>query len=364
MGWTYSYSQFEKFNLCPRSYFEAYCAQAPQVKTPELELGELAHRAIERVITGKIRPDQVLDWAVAQSSGTLWLGEKEAAMVADWTARFFDAFRSDGEIACEKEFKAEVDGIPVKVRIDILQRVKNRVIITDLKTNTEAYEPLDTMQIPLYAWVVGRALGVEQVEGRLWFLRYSFRPMRAEVLTPAETEKARAWAVKTAQEIEAARAMPGLMGFPERPGAGCRVCGTPLQCSSIYPSCGDYTRMTEPEAKEMAGYAIRLEAALNLLKKYLQNYLTQSQARSIAVNDEHWGNYPKAVYRLASGEKVKELFEVIVRAGKDPWEFLSVNPWTLLRRDNQEIRAWLEANASKTVEPYFTHRERPPEEAA
>ncbi|MCR4426988.1 MAG: PD-(D/E)XK nuclease family protein [Firmicutes bacterium] len=362
MSWTYSFTQFDKFESCPRSYYESYVVGAPDMQTQELELGRLSHEAVQSVVLGLLPVAEVRDWVVSRLPETLWLTEQDADTIADWAQRFCSCFRPDGSIECEKEVKIEADGVAVQVKVDMLQQVGNRIIIYDLKTNKDAYDPGETMQLPLSSWVVAEKYGVGQVECRLWFLRYREKPLRAALFGSPQMEKAKNWAISTARAIEQAKTLPGSAGFPERPGTACRACGVPLNCVGVFPPLTKEMRLDDIGADQIAGHALRLEAALAFAKKYLQHYIEANKLSSVASNGEHWGNFPKPKY-LLTPERLREFGEMVLAQGKDLSQFLEINPWTVLKKDNEHIKAWLEAHAEKSTVTYFGHRAKAPEAA-
>jgi len=90
------------------------------------------------------------------------------------------------------------------------------------------------MQLSLYAWALMQMKGINQIEGKLYFLRY--RQESGHVFNEEDAERARQWAWRLAREIEDRRLTLAMEPdsvarlFPPRPSSLCSHCPFVLEC--------------------------------------------------------------------------------------------------------------------------------------
>ena len=108
----------------------------------------------------------------------------------------------------------------------------------DWKTNWRTYNVFDTMQLPLYAWAVGKMKGLDEVAGSLYFLRFGQK--YGHTFTEEEMENARHWAYVRAREIEDRLFLLELEPesrdqlFPAKPSSYCHHCPFAVECNARF----------------------------------------------------------------------------------------------------------------------------------
>lgn len=220
----FSFSRLSLYEACQYRFYLKYVLDKPEPVTKPLALGKAVHKAIELLIQGA--------------------GEEEAVVAGIIECDFHPEVSRD-EIKNLMHRVPVVEGKPevhfelplapgsdLKLQgyIDLLQPGE----FFDWKTNWRTYKPLDTMQLPLYAWARKEMEELDVVRGTLYFLR--FRLSMSHLFTKTEVEAARAWAYDLAREIaekvDIHSTFPEMADtlFPPQPGSHCRYCPFAAEC--------------------------------------------------------------------------------------------------------------------------------------
>lgn len=342
---TFSFTRLTTYQTCPRRYFYRYVQKLPEPPAKPLEFGKALHAVLSGVILNQGDVPELTRRAVEASE---LLDESDGMEIEKMAGWFQKKFSPVGPVRSEHKLTREL--LPEVEIIGYADLIEDGfpATITDFKTQWDRYEPVDTMQLPLYAWMAAPELGPE-IEARLWFVRYFKDPMRRALIGPEEQERAVAWARGLVREIAEASELPGWAGFPERPGKPCGSCGYADRCLGVE---------VPEDVQEMAGLALRLERVLDQVKLPVKDYV--SVLGPVEVNGEFFGLYPKSSWRFGD---IAAFFRILAKAGADPWDYIEVNPWKLKKLLSGPLGPALRAIGDEKQSSYFSHRDKPPEVA-
>jgi len=220
----FSFSRLSLYEKCPYRFYLKYVLDRPEPVTKPLALGKAVHKAIELLMQGA--------------------DEEEAVIAALIECNFHPQVTRDEVVSLMRsapvlEGKAEAhfelplapaSELKLQGYIDLLQTGG----FFDWKTSRRVYGPMDTMQLPLYAWAAMEMENLDLVRGTLYFLR--FRQPMSHLFTKTEAEAARVWAYHLAREIAEKVDIYGTFSdmadtlFPARSGSHCRYCPFAAEC--------------------------------------------------------------------------------------------------------------------------------------
>jgi len=220
----FSYSRLSLYELCPYRFCLKYVLGKPEPVTKALALGKAVHKAIELRSEGTPEDEAVVaGWIEADCHPEVHRDEIVGLL------RNAPILKGEAEVHFELPLAYGTD-IKLQGYIDLMG--ENGFI--DWKTNWRTYGPMDTMQLPLYAWAYMQLRGVREATGILYFLRYK-TPMSYR-FTLHEAEAARRRACELANEIDTkvscVELFPDMLRteFPAQPGSHCKHCPFAMEC--------------------------------------------------------------------------------------------------------------------------------------
>lgn len=218
----YSYSRLSLYETCPYRFYQKYILGKSEPVTKPLALGKAVHKAIELKIQGAEVEDAITS-AIIESDFHPEVTHEEISSLTQRVPQV------SGQT--EVHFVLPLgSGIQIQGYVDLLQEVQ----FWDWKSNWKPYQANDTRQLALYAWAIMEMRELQRIKGTLFFLR--FRKAESFVYTHSETNEAREWALRLAEEIEMKKSCQE--SFPEMasslfsptPGSHCRHCSFVLEC--------------------------------------------------------------------------------------------------------------------------------------
>lgn len=232
----YSFSRLSLYETCPLRFYFKYVDEREEELTLPLALGSAVHKAIERILLGNDLKNALLEgWMKVDYYPFDPKEYKELVLKAP--VKQGDGLRKDKKVEFHFELPLSDDLLAPKIQgyIDYLEVIYGVYYITDWKTNRKKYAPMDTMQLPLYAWALSKIFKTNRVQGTLYFLRYFKNAKETMTFTPEHMEKARKWALKLAEEIEEKLIFLSLGDnptdlFPCKPSASCKHCPFSIAC--------------------------------------------------------------------------------------------------------------------------------------
>lgn len=240
---TFSFSRLNLFENCAFAWFLKYVVKIEQEDTLPLMLGKAVHKAIEMKMTGSEDKQALLEG---------WKEVEYYPFDLDEYQKLFsraNVMKGEAEspnVNVELHFKLPLDsseGSPViQGFIDVYREIFSTYSFTDWKSNRVMYEPLDTMQLPLYAWAISVIHNVSSVTGTLFFLRFFKDNVKTMTFTETHMEQARKWALELAEQINSALKRYYVLGeklentFPAKPNKGCANCPFANICVINYPN--------------------------------------------------------------------------------------------------------------------------------
>ncbi|MFY0520540.1 RecB family exonuclease [Lysinibacillus sp. UGB7] len=237
---TFSFSRLTLYEDCPFAYFLRYVEEIETVDSLPLAFGKATHRAIEEKMKGA--------------------GDKEA-LITGWKEVDYYPFdleeyekvyrRADVErgeainsnVQTEIHFKLQLEDNQnspyVQGFVDVHSIIYGNHSFIDWKTNRVMYDPLETMQLPLYSWAIGKIYNVTSVRGTLYFLRFYRNNQKTALFDQKDMEKARIWALglanQTLESLENFRCGQSLEeAFPARANMRCANCPFAYICVDKY----------------------------------------------------------------------------------------------------------------------------------
>jgi RecB family exonuclease len=237
----FSYSRLKLFEECPYRWFLKYVLKLEEGETLPLMFGKAVHKAIEEKMLGKTDKEALLEgWKEV---------EYYSFNLIEYEALFRRANVSQGEanrpnVDTEQHFVLNLEGegsSQIQGYIDVTRRIFGTLSFTDWKTNRVKYEPMDNMQLALYAWALAHIHNVTEVTGTLFFLRFFKDNAKTFTFKKQEMENARQWALNLANAINLAltELLAGRKSleecFPARANQGCANCPFADICLFNYP---------------------------------------------------------------------------------------------------------------------------------
>jgi hypothetical protein len=237
----FSFSRLNLFESCPFRWYLTYIEKRETEMSLPLALGRAVHKAIEQKMKGDTDKDALLKGWKDVEYYDFNLTEYEELYRR---ANVVQGEANSPSVEVEKHFTLYLDGEGsprVQGYIDVVRHIFGTVSFDDWKTNHQMYEPMDTMQLPLYAWALSQIYNVDQVTGTLFFLRFYKNNRKTFVFSKKEMEQARQWALKVAEEILAAKndVENGHRRFedcfPAKANSSCTNCPFATECIERYP---------------------------------------------------------------------------------------------------------------------------------
>lgn len=239
---TFSFSRLKLFESCPFRWYLKYVEKLEEGETLPLMLGKAVHKAIEEKLLGKSDKEALLEGWKEVDFYPFDLVEYETLFRRANVTRG-DALRSTVEV--EKHFLLPLDGEgspKIQGYIDLIQQIFGTYSFTDWKTNRLIYDPMDNMQLALYAWALSHIYNVSEITGTLFFLRFFKANAKSKIFKKAEMEQARVWALQLANEIQMRLEQHFVQKkfladcFPAQGNPGCANCPFADRCLSLYPN--------------------------------------------------------------------------------------------------------------------------------
>lgn len=223
----FSFSRLTLYQSCPRRFYYKYVLELDDPAGFPAILGKTSHKAIELCYNGYFFEDAIV---------TAWLEESDMTVEADELRSLVQTALSYGLNGIpEKHFVLPLaQGINFQGYIDLLDYNREIPLIVDWKTGWNQYKVMDTWQLPLYAAAVMEETGAQMVQGMLAFLR--FNRTESAVITRETASQAKAWAVRTAEEVQLRldllSGLEAREAFPSSPSPACRHCPWSYECLS------------------------------------------------------------------------------------------------------------------------------------
>lgn len=224
---TFSFSRLSLFETCPYRFYKKYVEGYDEPVTYPLALGKGVHKAIEDKMNGLSHEDSVLN-GIVEAEFHPEVTKQELSYLTR-NAPIHNII-GETEVYFKLPLSDENNAPMIQGYIDVV----NRNFIVDWKTNRVMYDVRDTHQIGLYAWAMNKLRGIQEVYGRLYFLRFkresNFR------YTSTEMETSRMWAYRLATNIQGklnlAKVMPELKNelFPATTSSFCSHCPFAVEC--------------------------------------------------------------------------------------------------------------------------------------
>lgn len=198
----YSFSRLSLYEECPYRFYLRYIVKKPEPITLPLALGKAVHKAIELILKGMELEDALI-YAAMESE--LILDIHELRRLIERAPIVKGEGLKEG-VEVEKHFLLPLSDEPnapyLQGYIDLVRELFGTYEFLDWKTNRLKYNPSDTKQLSLYAWALSKIYKTKDIVGDLFFLRYFKKAKERQSFTETDMENARAWAEKTAKEIE------------------------------------------------------------------------------------------------------------------------------------------------------------------
>lgn len=238
----FSFSRLKLFESCPFRWYLKYVLKNEEGESLPLMLGKAVHKAIEEKLLGKSDKESLLEGWKEVDYYPIDLFEYEKLFQRANVVRG-DSLRPTVEV--EKHFTLPLDGEgspKLQGFIDLVQQIFGLYSFTDWKTNRVSYEPMDNMQLALYAWALSIIYNVSEVTGTLFFLRFFKDNVKTHTFKKADMEAARQWALNLANEINSrledvfVHNKDMASCFPAKSNNGCANCPFAVECLTNYPN--------------------------------------------------------------------------------------------------------------------------------
>lgn len=231
----YSFSRLTRYEECPYRFYLVYVEGREEIVTLPLALGKAVHKAIELILKGHDLEDALIS---ADMESELILDTNELRKLVEKAPILKgEGLRKGVEV--EKYFMLPLSDDPnapyIQGYIDLVKEIFGTFEFLDWKTNRIKYKPADTKQLSLYAWALSKIYKTKDIVGDLFFLRYFKRAKERQSFSETDMENARAWAEKTAKEIENKLVFleigePVEELFPYKPNTNCKHCSFAAEC--------------------------------------------------------------------------------------------------------------------------------------
>lgn len=330
----YSFSRLSLYERCPYAFYLRYIEKREESYNEPLALGSAVHKAIQEILGGLSESDALLSgWTEIDFFP---INPEEYKKLVN-KAPVTQGYGLESNVSVEEHFKVPLSddsNAPViQGYIDLIEKPFGTILFTDWKTNRIMYEPMDTMQLPLYAWALQQTYGIDSITGQFHFLRFNIKNKKTKTFTQNEMETARSWAEDLAIDIE--KKLDRLDEnntdinerlFPSTPSAHCRFCSFAREC--FQNQTGESIMMEEIEkiqsmedAIDLANEIERTEAAVRQMKQQLRAFSKNNGP--IETDDLVWDLYPSVVWRF-SPDSLKAMSEFIAIEGENPWNYLTI----------------------------------------
>lgn len=350
----WSYTKFEDY-ACPLHYKFKRLDKVPEVVSPALHKGRLAHEIIgaynrHLLETGQETDVSAIDGIAYEAffnpSEPHSLPPDAYAEVQQLARQFASYWILDlaHTVSVEEIWGVPVPGTDRDVMIVILDHLAidgDLARIRDFKTDWHLRSLSDVeedLQLRVYAWAVKQMYPqVERFEATLDFVRHQKdRTIELDLADVALAEEA---IIGTIQRIQAETE------WKPAPGAPCTWCAYADRCPAVGQHA-DVVRIASPEdAERVAGELAVLERQVELRKAALKDWT--NVAGPVAVNGLEWGHF------LSQSEGIDDVEAFIERCRKigiNPMDFLTVSTQRLqkLPAKDRERLADLMVDKSRT----------------
>lgn len=363
----FSFSRLSKYENCPAGFYRHYCMNVDEPPTLPLVNGKGVHSVIEAAM--RLNKKDMLFFKVMSKmvvdNAPLVIDPEEIFQLT-YQNMVLAEFHPDNQIEQHLQLPLLPDdplSPVIQMYIDLNRDEGGHVRLVDWKTNHKSYHPTETKQLGLYSWALYQKYN-KPVRSKLVFLRTRETPEHE--FTKSEMEEAREWALTLAFEIqdklyEVQHGADHRELFPTRPGGACRYCGYSHECvNGELPVPGEIK--TYEEAQALGGEIIRLESALDNMKRLMKGYVetcgpvaVEGNRQFIMQESSYWKWPPKAL---------KAAFDRITGENKDPFEYFSLTATQAGKLGwNEEVIKKLGAQ-KKNKSPALKHVQLPEGKAA
>ncbi|MFD1362781.1 PD-(D/E)XK nuclease family protein [Lentibacillus salinarum] len=228
---TFSFSRLKLYQTCPKRFYYKYILEREEPVTKPLALGKAVHKAIEEMINGDSLENAIQKGWIDADFHPEVTGTEIKQLV-----KKAPIHKEMGKT--EQYFRFPLDDSPyspyIQGYIDLVQESEFGVTVSDWKTNWKTYDIRDNHQVALYALAIQHLKGVNEVKGRLAFLRYGKESNH--IFDRDDTEQARQWALQLANKINSKLSILDIMPekadelFPVAPSSACSHCPFVLEC--------------------------------------------------------------------------------------------------------------------------------------
>lgn len=351
---TYSFTQLKTFEMCPRRWYLRYRLRLKELETEALQFGSLFHQCIAHMIM-RHDPDIPRVVQIYREKYKL-INDQDLNQVAQALHNVSQSFRLDRYSSYQVEslayLKLDENNQLVGIRdfMGFQNQIYDRIEVIDWKTGWKTDPSEYLRQLDLYAAMTQAEYPDVPIEVILWWVRYK----NGKDSSVPEPEAGVEWARNIIKQIDEAQNEPEIIAYPPKPGKGCPDCGLAIYCigEGIPDELAD-----DETARDVAGMALRIEAAATQLKGLLKRYLEPGKA--LEIGGEWWGNYAYTQFKFRNISAVIDLLE---QHGLDPTEYLTVDSNKLKQVRQRNLELWEAITALAEAQPraYFTHRSTPP----
>lgn len=380
-----SFSQLQQFEACPRQYFFKKVLGLAEVQSKEAVLGNVVHDLAAATMLGQ--PSEEVNRRAEElvAAQPLLDLDQDLPQVLHMlqACRRYKPLKPDAERQVEQWLEVEVDGIQVVMKADLIESTPERVRITDWKTSFKVFGLDETQQLDVYALCLAHQAGSRPIEVALRFLRYGERKGLLQRESSVEDrERVLTWIRHLVARIDAAQRLPWRVGFPATPGRSCTACPFAVQCllsraqefdvaeaggldlmKAVYEAA-----LTEPAdetaGKELGGWLLILERALEITRGWLRTYVEQHGGFDLGGRVFNLYFRTSLACRDMAGFFAALKTTLAEHGDDDPWQYLKIDTTKAKKLFatplGQELRAeyWEEF-----AEPYFAHRSAQADEA-
>ena len=337
------YTNLKRYALCPyRCFREA--ALGEDEETCAKGIGQIAHKAIELVLTGmKGSYSTVIEKAHLLLKEELKdltepIDDEQIKILMFCARPFFTQVTGPG-VVYEKKYKINLCGdetIEFQSTVDVIDQQRKK--IWDWKTG---YLKSDPMQLKVYCYVL-KLSGIEIEEASFIYLRD--KTVQTIKITPEVLKEAEEYLVKNVMEIESKMEELLMGGNPEdvfsrKKNEHCKTCQFLIECmqrmsalSETKPEINEgssfVVKETEKQvltddskARDMGLEILRLEALVNRFKDALKIYVKANG--DVVCDNKKFTFVPSTTWSFVP-DKLKLLAMAILEEGVNPWELLTL----------------------------------------